>query len=105
MITLLNVFHVEPSRQHELLEVLARTTDETMSRFPGFISATFHASLDGARVFNYAQWRSREDFENMLADPVSRQIREVARAIFSRDEPQLYTVASVHHPRPGTEPA
>jgi hypothetical protein len=27
---------------------------------PGFISASFHKSLDGTSVLNYAQWKSRE---------------------------------------------
>ena len=98
VVTLVNVFHCEPQHQAELIDLLRRTTEETMSRFPGFVSANFHASLDGKRVLNYAQWRSREDFEAMLADPQAAQLRDAARAI-SHDDPAMYAVTSVHHRR------
>jgi quinol monooxygenase YgiN len=96
LVTLVNVFHCEPERQQELIALLRRTTEETMSRFPGFVSANFHASRDGTRVLNYAQWRSDADFEAMLADPAAKQLRDAAR-VMSRDDPVFYTVTSVHH--------
>ncbi|WP_341529300.1 hypothetical protein WKK05_08320 [Nostoc sp. UHCC 0302] len=34
----------------------------------GFISASLHASLDGKRVINYVQWRSREEMEVATQD-------------------------------------
>jgi hypothetical protein len=43
----------------------------------GFISASFHRSLDGTKVTAYAQWRSAEDIramrENALALPYMEQ--------------------------------
>jgi heme-degrading monooxygenase HmoA len=78
---------------------LRRTTEERMSRFPGFISANFHASRDGTRVLNYAQWRNRDDFQRMLADPQAAKLRDDAR-VMSRDDPYEYEVTSVHHARP-----
>jgi quinol monooxygenase YgiN len=96
VVTLVNVFHVHAAQQAELIDLLRRTTEETMSRFPGFVSANFHASLDGTRVLNYAQWRSRADFEAMLADPGARALRDSAR-VLARDDPMMYDVVSVHH--------
>ncbi len=52
-----------------------------------------HKSLDGTRVTNYAQWRSREHFEAMLADPVARTHMTEAGELASRFEPELYEVA------------
>ena len=40
-----------------------------MKNMPGFISASIHKSFDGHKVINYAQWRSREDFEAMTKHP------------------------------------
>ena len=37
-----------------------------MSNSAGLISATFHRSLDGTRMFNYGQWKSKEAFEAIL---------------------------------------
>jgi quinol monooxygenase YgiN len=93
-ITLINVFTVAPERQRELLGVLEDVTKQFMRHQPGFVSANFHASLDGARVVNYAQWESREHFEAMLANPEAQQHMADAMQIASA-EPRLYEVASV----------
>lgn len=69
LVTLINVFTVEPENQKRLVEMLLEATEMTMKNMPGFISANIHKSLDGVRVTNYAQWRSREDFEAMLKNP------------------------------------
>lgn len=42
-----------------------------MSQQEGFISANFHKSLDGTKVVNYAQWKSKEAFEKMLKNPTA----------------------------------
>ena len=69
VLTLINVFTVEPERQQALVEVLVEATERTMRHLPGFVSANIHRSHDGTRVVNYAQWRSREDFEAMQRNP------------------------------------
>ena len=69
LMTLVNVFIVKPDKQAELVEVLVQATDETMKHLPGFISASIHRSLDGTRVINYAQWRSKADFEALKDNP------------------------------------
>lgn len=94
--TLINVFTVDPDKQQQLLDLLSEATEQVIRHRPGFISANMHASLDGTRVVNYAQWRTREDLEAMLADAEAAEhitaIQELATA-----EPNLYRVASVHH--------
>lgn len=62
LVTLINVFKVEPENQQLLIDLLVAATEETMAQLPGFISANIHRSLDGTRVTNYAQWRSVDDF-------------------------------------------
>jgi antibiotic biosynthesis monooxygenase (ABM) superfamily enzyme len=42
VMTLVNVFTVEPDRQQELVDLLARATDEVMQHLPGFVSANIH---------------------------------------------------------------
>lgn len=94
--TLVNVFTVSPDNQQALVHLLVAATEQTMRERPGFISANIHASLDGTRVVNYAQWRTAEDFQAMLGAPEAQQHFDAANAIASA-EPHLYTVASVHH--------
>jgi hypothetical protein len=94
--TLINVFTVAPASQQQLVELLVAATQEVMQHQPGFISANIHASLDGTKVVNYAQWRSPADFEAMLADPAAQEHMGPAYEL-ATVEPNLYRVASVHH--------
>lgn len=94
--TLINVFIVTRETQQRLVDVLTEATEQVMRHRPGFVSANIHASLDGTRVVNYAQWRSREDFQAMLADPTAREHMNAAGSLASA-EPHLYEVTSVHH--------
>ncbi len=95
--TLINVFVVEPARQRELVDLLARATEDVMCHRPGFVAANIHASADGTRVVNYAQWESAEAFQAMLADPVAREHMGECGALAESFDPHLYTVESVHH--------
>jgi quinol monooxygenase YgiN len=94
--TLINVFSVAPDRQQQIADLLIEATARTMRHLPGFISANIHTSLDGRRVVNYAQWRSRDDFEAMLRNPDARPHMTRIAAIASFD-PILCEVAHVDH--------
>lgn len=93
--TLINVFTVDPADQERVLDTLIEATDKYIRHIPGFIAANFHASTDGTRVVNYAQWASPEDWKAMLADPdCAAHIGEVMR--ISQPEYHLYRVVSTH---------
>jgi len=69
VVTLINVFSVEPGGQEKLMEILKEGTEKLFSRQPGFISTSFHRSHDGRRVVNYGQWRSTKDIEAYRTKP------------------------------------
>src|SRR5437764_6327404 len=83
--TLVNSFTVAPTRQRELVDLLIRATEEVMQHQPGFVSANIHASSDGTRVVNYAQWESEQAFQAMLANPVAREHMDACSAIATAD--------------------
>lgn len=95
LVTLINVFTVEPARQDELVDVLNEATRAVMRHRPGFVSANIHRSLDGHQVANYAQWRRRTDFDAMLADPDCRQHMDRCRDL-ATSAPALYEVVTTH---------
>lgn len=66
VVTLINIFTVEPENQQRLMELWVAITEDVMCKQPGFISANFHKSLDGKYGANYAQWSSVESIGNML---------------------------------------
>ena len=96
MITLINIFTVAPERQAELVGLLQAMTDEVTRHLPGFISASFHRSLDGRHVANYAQWESEAAWKAMVRDPKvqARMDPVIGIATF---QPRLYEQVSSHH--------
>ena len=100
-VILINVFTVEPARQHELIELLTRATEESVRHARGFISARLHRSLDGTKVTMYAQWRSSEDYQAMRENPAPLPYLQRALAI-ARFEPSMYEVVQTFHP-PGAD--
>jgi quinol monooxygenase YgiN len=58
---------------------------------PGFVSASLHRSLDGAKVTMYAQWRTVEACQAMRQDPAPLPFLPQALAI-ATFEPGIYEV-------------
>jgi hypothetical protein len=69
IITLINVFTVDPSRQQELVDALVETTKEVWRYQDGFNSASVHKSKDGKKVVNYIQYKGKEAFDKRLDNP------------------------------------
>ncbi len=65
LVTLINVFETEPEKQQALIDQWMRFA-ETAKNEPGLIGAALHKSKDGARVINYAQWRSEAEYANFV---------------------------------------
>jgi heme-degrading monooxygenase HmoA len=74
-------FEVASERQHDLIAALAAEVERWVQHLPGFLSASFHASYDGKRVFNYAQWRTEADFRAFVADPNGEHIAAAVSGI------------------------
>jgi quinol monooxygenase YgiN len=95
LLTLINVFTVEPAKQQELVDLLARATEISVRHAPGFISATLHRSLDGTKVAMYARWRSMEDYQAMRANPVVLPYMQQALAL-AKFDPGMYEVVETY---------
>jgi quinol monooxygenase YgiN len=94
LVTLINVFTVDPANQQQLLDLLTRATETSVRHAPGFISSSLHRSLDGTKVTMYAQWRSVEDYQAMRVNPAPLPYLQQALAI-ARFEPGMYEVVKV----------
>jgi heme-degrading monooxygenase HmoA len=96
LMTLVNVFTVDPEKQQELVDMLVKATQERMRDLPGFVSANIHRSLDGKQVVNYAQWRTKEDFEAARKDPEAGEHMKKAAAM-AQFNPIVCEVVFVDH--------
>jgi quinol monooxygenase YgiN len=85
ILTLVNVFTVKPENQQQLVALLIDATEKTMKGLPGFVSASIHRSIDGTKVVNYAQWRSKADFDAMRQNAEARPHIEAAASLASFD--------------------
>ncbi len=97
IVTLINVFTVEPADQQRLVDLLTRATDGSVNRAPGFISSTLHRSINGTKVTMYAQWRSAEDYQAMRQDPGSLPLIKEALTI-AKFEPGMYEIVRTFWP-------
>ena len=102
VVTLINVFTVDPINQQRLVELLTRATESSVRYAPGFVSASLHRSLDGTKVTMYAQWGSVEAYEAMRRDPTPLPFLQEAVTL-ATFEPGMYEV--VHTFEPSGEPA
>jgi hypothetical protein len=80
MITLINVFTVEP-----------------VNRAPGFMSPTLHRSVDGTKVTMYAQWRSAKDYQAMRQGSGPLPFLQEA-LIIARFEPSIHEIVRTFLP-------
>src|SRR3546814_5542751 len=87
-IALINTFKVDPDKAEALIALLDDATETVMKHRVGFISANIHRSLDGGRVANYAQWRTKADFEAMLADPACQEHMKAAADLADSFDPR-----------------
>jgi quinol monooxygenase YgiN len=96
VVTLINTFTVAPENVDDLLDVLSRATQQTMRHMPGFISASFHVADDRRHVANYAQWRSKADFEAMLKSPAAQQHMKEASSVAKSAQPLVYSLCQTY---------
>ncbi|MGI8589457.1 MAG: antibiotic biosynthesis monooxygenase [Nakamurella sp.] len=66
VLTVVVVFTVPPDQQAGFVRQLEQVAAEH-SRHEGFVCCAIHRSVDGLRVVEYIQWRTRAHFEVMLA--------------------------------------
>ena len=95
LVTLINVFTVDPANQQQLLDLLARVTETVVRHAPGFISSSLHRGLDGTKVTMYAQWRSVEDYQAMRENPAPLPYLQRALAI-AKFDPGMYEVVETY---------
>lgn len=74
-------FEIAPGRAERLISAVTAEVERWVSRLPGFVSSSFHASEDGRHMLNYAQWRSRADFDGFMCHPEGERLSKAIRAV------------------------
>ena len=97
LVTLINIFTVDPANQQRLVDLLTEATRTSVMHAAGFVAAALHRSVDGTKVTMYAQWRSLDDYEAMRRDPGPIPYLEEALTI-ANFEPGSYEVVESFAP-------
>lgn len=74
-------FDIQPARQLALIDAIVGEVERWVRHCPGFVSSIFHASHDGKRVINYAQWRDQDALEVFTHDPRGEALSAAIRAV------------------------
>lgn len=96
-------FEVDPAKQDALIAAIVSEVERWVRHRPGFVSSTFHASLDGRHMLNYAQWSSEADFRAFTEDPEGERLGAAIRAVGPTDGPkavQYRVVRSIEPAQP-----
>jgi heme-degrading monooxygenase HmoA len=90
------VFTVEPEHQQPLIDAIVSEVDRWVKHCPGFISASFHKSLDETKVVNYAQWQSQADWQAFTKDPQGAVLgKKISQVGIKASEASSYQVEHV----------
>ena len=69
VITLVNVFTLEPTNLPSLVDLLRDGTETFFSKMPGFVSSSVLTTKDGRRAINCSQWKSADHIAAFRQDP------------------------------------
>lgn len=80
-------FDIAADKQSALITAITGEVERWVRHLPGFISSTFHASHDGRRVINYAQWRDDAAFQGFLHDARNEALSAAIHAVDAAAKP------------------
>jgi heme-degrading monooxygenase HmoA len=90
LITVINKFSVKPENNKKLLQFLDDLRI-VVEKLPGFISANVHKSFEGTRIVSYAQWNTKEDYQEVYTNSQAKTILDEIKKI-SKFSWNLYEV-------------
>ena len=93
-VTQITIVEPEAGKQAEALSLMTERA-RFMSKQPGFVSISLHRSLDGKRIVNYIQWRSREQLQSAHGSPDFRKEWERFDRMTDDIDPHLYEVVQI----------
>ncbi len=97
VVTTINTFTVEPSRQRQVLDLLIGIATRVAAAAPGFLSAAFHTSADGTRIVTYAQFTSRDAvrvLEATIGEAIGHQAFSALQETVTSDF-HIYAVSAI----------
>jgi quinol monooxygenase YgiN len=93
-IIVVNVFNVSEGQADKLIALAVEGTENVISKADGFVSSSFHKSLDGKNVVNYAQWKTIDNLQQSMRQPgIQTMMQEMSKIAIA--SPGIYTVSTI----------
>jgi heme-degrading monooxygenase HmoA len=93
-VAIINVFTVEPEHQQELLNTITSYSKGVASKWPGFISARFHAGLEKTRVIGVIYWESQEACLAFIQASENQPFFQQCTSLAQHIDSHFYTVVT-----------
>ena len=93
--TVVTTYEVTPGTYLDLVEELRNAFESFIRHQPGFVGGAIHGNDAQTRIANYTQWKTREEFQDVLRTPEMRQMSRKFSDLSKRFGPVLYEVAHV----------
>lgn len=91
-VAIINTFTVQPEHQQKLLDIVTSYSQLVASKWPGFISARFHAAIDKTRVVSVVYWESQEACLAFIQSPTTRPFLDQCEPLIQQTDSHFYTV-------------
>ncbi|MGF1493803.1 MAG: antibiotic biosynthesis monooxygenase family protein [Microcoleaceae cyanobacterium] len=91
-VTMINYFQVAEKDQREFAQVEVEEIEKYGAEMDGALAASFHRSLTGNRVFNYAQWESKEALQASQETEAFKQHLERMSHLDFTPDPKVYEI-------------
>ena len=95
-VTMINYFSVAPEDKQEFAEMEVKEIDKYGDNMDSALAASFHRSMEGSRVFNYAHWKSKKALEaSQQTSEFKAHIKRMSHLDFTPD-PRVYQVVHIY---------
>jgi heme-degrading monooxygenase HmoA len=94
IVTQITTVKTTPDNLDEVISLMKERA-RFMARQPGFVSISLHRSLDGRRIVNYIQWKSREQLRSAHKSPDFRKEWGHFDRLTDEIDPHLYEVVQI----------
>ncbi len=68
IITVFVEFKIDPEKSELVIAQLKEFYAKHAKGSTGLVSVNYHLSFDSSLIFNYAQWKTEDDFERFITD-------------------------------------
>ncbi|MFT6069043.1 MAG: quinol monooxygenase YgiN [Bacteriovoracaceae bacterium] len=84
IVTVFVEFKIDQKKSDLVINQLKEFYDKHAKGSQGLVSVNYHLSFDKSSIFNYAQWKTEEDFDNFITNESNIEFMKTIDCLESR---------------------